>query len=71
MTLPLRVPKGQAGMPNWVSLLSSLEKFRMRALKECSSGPEWGKGAFQKLFGRPSTWVATWLRIRFVEIGAT
>src|SRR5213083_2395686 len=25
----------------------------------------------QKLLGWPSTWVATWLRIRFVEIGAT
>jgi hypothetical protein len=25
----------------------------------------------QKDFGRSSTWVATWLRIRFVEIGAT
>ena len=25
----------------------------------------------QKLLGRPSAWVATWLRIRFVEIGAT
>ena len=25
----------------------------------------------QNDFGRPSTWVATWLRIRLVEIGAT
>ena len=25
----------------------------------------------QNDFGRPSAWVATWLRIRFVEIGAT
>ena len=25
----------------------------------------------QKLLGCPSTWVATWLRMRFVEIGAT
>jgi hypothetical protein len=27
--------------------------------------------SIQKLFGRSSTWVATWERIRFVEIGAT
>src|SRR3546814_376844 len=25
----------------------------------------------QKDLGRPSTWVATWLRIKFVEMGAT
>lgn len=25
----------------------------------------------QKLLGRPSAWVATWLRIKFVLIGAT
>ena len=34
-------------------------------------GVDWGAALPQKLFGKPSTCVATWLRMRLVEIGAT
>jgi hypothetical protein len=46
---------------------------RANAESSCRSGQDVSaaRRPRQNDFGRPSTWVATWLRIRLVEMGAT